>query len=202
MSEPPPPLLIVISSPSGGGKTTICKRLLAAHPAMVYSVSCTTRPPRAAELHGRDYHFLTPEQFEEHANRGAFLEHAIVHGHRYGTLRAPVAEALEAGRDVLMDIDVQGAATVRRTVRERPRNDPIYRALVDIFLRPPSIEELRRRLVQRGTDSPATVERRLAHAQAELAQAVEYQYVIVNDDLDQAIAEIEQILDCERARRR
>ncbi len=168
---------------------------------MRYSVSCTTRPPRAGEVDGRDYHFLTPEQFEELVARRAFLEHATVHGHRYGTLRAPVAEALNAGWDVLMDIDVQGAASVRRASLEAPPADPIRRAFLDIFIRPPSLHELRRRLEHRGTDSPEVIERRLANAQVELAREGEYRHVVVNDDLDRAVAEIERILDLERSRR-
>jgi len=194
-------LLIVVSAPSGAGKTTICHRLLGAHRRMVYSVSCTTRPPRHHEVDGRDYHFLSSERFEQLISAGAFLEHATVHGYRYGTLRAPVVEALEGGRDVLMDIDVQGAANVRRAAHDAPPDDPIRRAFLDIFIRPPSLAELRRRLAQRATDSPAVIERRLANAQAELNRASEYRYVVVNDDLDQAVAEIERILDQERARR-
>ncbi|MCX7817628.1 MAG: guanylate kinase [Kiritimatiellae bacterium] len=201
MSEPPPPLLIVVSAPSGAGKTTICERLLAAHPQMVYSVSCTTRPPRGAEVNGRDYHFLSSEQFDELLARGEFLEHATVHGHRYGTLRAPVAAALTAGRDVLMDIDVQGAASVRRAAQTAPPGDPIARAFVDIFIVPPSLEELRRRLLRRGTDSAATIAQRLANAQMELARAGEYRHTVVNDDLERAVRDIEHILDVERARR-
>jgi len=132
------PLLIVVSAPSGAGKTTLCDRLIAERPDMVYSVSCTTRAPRGEERDGRDYHFLSEPEFDRRLRQGLFLEHARVHGYRYGTLRETVHAALTAGRSVLMDIDVQGAAQVRAAVGRADSEDPIAKGFLDIFIAPPS----------------------------------------------------------------
>ncbi|MCX7591338.1 MAG: guanylate kinase, partial [Kiritimatiellae bacterium] len=144
------PLLIVISAPSGGGKTTLCNRLRADYPELVYSVSCTTRPRRGDEKDGREYHFLTEEEFERKVRAGEFLEHAVVHGYHYGTPVGPIREALAAGHSVLLDIDVQGAEQLRQKVLKVSPKDPLHGRLVDIFVEPPSLEELRRRLERRG----------------------------------------------------
>lgn len=195
------PLLIAISAPSGAGKSTLCQRLRAIHPDMFYSVSCTTRPPREGEVDGREYHFLTEADFRARIAEDGFLEHATVHGNLYGTPRAPVLAALAAGRDVLMDIDVQGAAQIRARLQAAPADDPLRRGYVDLFIVPPSLDELRRRLEGRGTDRPDVIERRLQKADAEMARRGEYMHVIVNDRLDDAFARLEQAIAGERARR-
>jgi guanylate kinase len=184
------PLLIVISAPSGAGKTTLCDRLLQDFPEISYSISCTTRPPRGEEEDGEDYHFLTSKSFEAHVQAGDFLEHAAVHGARYGTLKEPVRAAFAEGLSVLMDIDVAGAAQVRRHVAGLPPDDPMRRGFVDVFVRPPSLEALRERLEARGEDDAPAIERRLRNAAGELARAGEFRYQIVNDNLDFAYREL------------
>lgn len=202
MSAPPAvPLLIVISAPSGAGKSTLCGRLRAAHPGMFYSISCTTRAPRPGEADGREYHFLTEAEFRRRLAAGEFLEHATVHGHLYGTPRTPVLAAMRAGRDVLMDIDVQGAAQIRDRMREAPPDDPLRRGYLDIFVTPPSLAELRRRLETRGTDRPEVIERRLRKAGAEMARRGEYMHAVVNDRLDEASAQLEAVIAAEREER-
>ena len=183
------PVLLVVSAPSGAGKTTLCDRLLAEFRSIRYSVSCTTRAPRPGEVDGEDYHFLTEAEFRRRLAVGDFLEHAVVHGHLYGTLRQEVAAGLAAGRDVLMDIDVQGAAQIRASLAGLPEDDPIRRGYRDVFIAPPSLEELRRRLERRGTDAPETIERRLRQAGVEMDRAGEYGHRIVNDVLDRAYSE-------------
>ncbi|MGI6496229.1 MAG: guanylate kinase [Kiritimatiellia bacterium] len=188
-------LLIVMSAPSGTGKTTLCDRLLQDYPEITYSVSCTTRPPRGAEEDGLDYFFVTPEEFEARVGKGLFLEHAVVHGNRYGTLVGPVREAFAEGQSVLMDIDVAGAAQVRDFVAGLPPNDPLREGFVDIFIRPPSMEVLRRRLYNRGEDTPEEIEQRLGNAVEELARSGEYMHSVVNDDLEIAYRELRDILE-------
>jgi guanylate kinase len=177
------PLFIVMSAPSGCGKSTLIDMLLQEYHDIVYSISCTTRSPRDGEEDGIDYHFMERARFEELVAEGAFLESALVHGNWYGTLKAPVEEVLREGNSMILDIDVQGAANVREKVRALPDDDPLKVGYVDIFLMPPSIDELRARLVGRGTDSSATIERRLANAEGEMARAGEYMFRVVNDDL-------------------
>lgn len=194
MDEKNKPLLIVISAPSGAGKSTLCDRLLAAHDDIAYSVSCTTRAPRGGEVDGVDYHFLTPEAFEQKVQAGAFLEHAQVHGNRYGTLKQTVRETLQRGGSLLMDIDVQGARQVRAALATLPSTDLMVQGFVDIFVHPPSLEELRRRLEGRGEDAAEVIERRLANAATELADANRYRYQLVNDDLERAQGELAAII--------
>lgn len=177
------PLFIVISAPSGCGKSTLIDMLLQEYCDIVYSISCTTREPRGEEEDGLDYHFRTRERFEQLIAEDAFIEYAQVHGNYYGTLKSPIAEVLAEGNSVILDIDVQGADKVRRYVRSLPNTDPMKIGYVDIFINPPSMEELRDRLVGRGTDSPESVERRLANAEGEIARAGEYMFQVVNDDL-------------------
>lgn len=196
-NKPARPLLVVVAAPSGAGKSTLCDRLLSERPDMAYSVSCTTRAPRGREQDGVDYHFLSRAEFDQRVARGEFLEHALVHGHAYGTLRRTVTEALAAGRGIIMDIDVQGARQIRALLPALPAADPIRRGYTDIFILPPSREELRRRLVGRGEDTTAAIERRLANADGELAAASEFRHRIVNDDLEQAYAELKAILERE-----
>ncbi len=177
------PLFLVISAPSGCGKSTLIDLLLQEYHDIVYSISCTTREVRGDEEDGIDYHFLSKERFEELLAENAFLEYAKVHDNYYGTLKAPIEEVLAEGNSIILDIDVQGAAKVRDYVRALPNTDPMKIGYVDIFINPPSLEELRERLEKRGTDSPAVIERRLANASGEMARAGEYMYRFVNDDL-------------------
>ena len=177
------PLFIVMSAPSGCGKSTLIDMLLQEYSDIVYSISCTTREIRGEEEDGLDYHFLKKERFEELIAEDAFIEHACVHGNYYGTLKAPIEEVLREGNSMILDIDVQGAAKVRDYVRSLPNTDPLKIGYVDIFIMPPSMEELRARLEGRGTDSPAVIEKRLANAEGEMERAGEYMFRVVNDDL-------------------
>ena len=167
-------IVFVISAPSGGGKSTLL-RMLGDEPDFVYSVSCTTRQPRAGEVDGRDYHFLSVEEFERRVAADEFLEHALVHGNRYGTLKQTVQESLSAGHDVLMDVDIQGAAQIRANADAR-----INGALVDIFLMPPNMAELERRLRRRNTETAEQLALRLSNAAGEMAQWRSYRYAIIS----------------------
>jgi len=177
------PLLIVISAPSGAGKTTICDLLLRSYPEISYSVSCTTREPRLNEVDGEDYHFLSQERFRQLIQEDKFLEYAEVHGNYYGTLKQPVYDVLKEGHSMLLDIDVKGAEQVRRSVSKLPQSDLMRQGYMDVFINPPSIDELRSRLEKRGTDDPEVIERRLENAAEEMERAGEYMYQVVNDDL-------------------
>ena len=177
------PLFIVLSAPSGCGKSTLIDMLLQEYSDFCYSISCTTRDPRGEEEDGLDYHFKTKERFEELIKEGAFIEYAKVHDNYYGTLKAPIQEVLAEGNSMILDIDVQGAAKVREYVRNPPNTDPMKIGYVDIFINPPSMEELRRRLEGRGTDAPEVIEKRLANAEGEMSRAAEYMYQVTNDDL-------------------
>ena len=178
------PLLIVISAPSGTGKTTLCDRLISEFRSMKYSVSCTTRAPRDGEIDGVDYHFISEEQFEERIRQGAFLEYAEVHGKRYGTLKKAVIDHLAGGIDVLMDIDVQGAEQIRRTIQSVGTDDYLRKAYLDVFIAPPSMEVLRARLKGRGKDADDVIERRMQQVEKEIACWRAYDYFIINDRLD------------------
>jgi guanylate kinase len=185
-------LMLVVSSPSGAGKTTLCRRLLADNPELVASVSATTRAPRPGEVDGREYRFLDRSAFDAMVAAGAFLEWADVHEHRYGTPRSPVAEALAEGKDVLFDIDWQGAAAIARAAPAEA---------VRVFVLPPSMADLAQRLHGRAQDSEDVIHRRLARAYGEIAHWSEYDYVIVNDDLERAYAELSSIYRAERLKR-
>lgn len=189
------PLFIVLSAPSGCGKSTLIDMLLQEYSDIVYSISCTTREPRGAEEDGLDYHFLTKERFEELLKENAFIEHALVHGNYYGTLKSPISEVLAEGNSMILDIDVQGAAKVRDYVRSLPNTDAMKIGYVDIFINPPSLEELRDRLVGRGTDSPQTIEKRLMNAEGEMARAGEYMYRVTNDDLSMCYKRLCDLID-------
>jgi guanylate kinase len=184
-------ILLVVSGPSGAGKGTIVQGLLARDPDLWVSVSWTSRSPREGEIDGVHYHFVSREEFLAHRDAGGFLEWFEVHGDLKGTPRGPVREHLDAGADVLLEIDVQGALEVRRQFPE---------ALL-VFVLPPSREEQRRRLVGRGTDSPDAIERRLADAIAEEAQGELFDATVVNDDVDAAVARVAGILASRRANR-
>jgi guanylate kinase len=185
-------LMLVISSPSGAGKSTLSRRLLASDPTIAMSVSVTTRPKRTNEVDGRDYIFVTPEQFERMVEEGAFLEQATVFGNRYGTPKAAVDTMLAEGRDVLFDIDWQGA----QQLAQKAKDD-----LVRVFILPPSRAELERRLKGRDQDPPEIVARRMASANNEISRWSEYDYVIVNDNIDKALGQLEAIVAAERLNR-
>ena len=184
--------MLVLSSPSGAGKTTLSRALLLGEDNLALSVSMTTRPMRAGEREGVDYFFVPAERFDAAVRNGEFLEHAVVFDYRYGTPSAPVLEALGAGHDVLFDIDWQGTQQLKEKVRED---------LVSIFVLPPSHAELERRLRARAQDSNDVVARRMAKAADEISHWPEYDYVIVNDDLDSALANVVAILRAERLKR-
>ena len=186
------PLLILISAPSGGGKTTLCQQMLKARPDMVRAVTCTTRAPRSGEKDGVDYYFLKAKDFQRRVKAGDFLEHATVYGNGYGLLKSELLGKLRAGRDVLLNVDVQGAATIRN----QAQNEPEFRsALVTIFLTPASLAEVRRRLKTRGADSAAEIQTRLAVARQEIAQWRDFDYLLISasvpEDLRRALAIVE-----------
>lgn len=189
-------LLIVVSGPSGSGKTSLC-RALRQQGKMHYSISCTTRPPRQGEKNGVDYHFLDPEDFQQRATRGEFLEYAQVHGHFYGTLQTEVTQPLEHGVDVLMDIDTHGAALIRQN-----QHPLIQRSLVDIFIMPPDLAELRKRLTSRGTEDFDQIEKRLHNAQQEMMHWQAYQYVMLSGSREEDFHHFSSILIGERQRSR
>jgi guanylate kinase len=185
-------LMLVLSSPSGAGKTTLSRRLLESDAAITMSISTTTRAPRAGEVEGRDYFFVSPSMFTQMADSDAFLEHALVFGNHYGTPREPVQLALGKGRDVLFDIDWQGT----QQLRQRAGDD-----LVSIFVLPPSHDELERRLRSRAQDAEDVVAARMAKANHEISHWAEYDYVVINDDLDATLRKIRVILEAERMKR-
>ncbi len=189
------PLFLVLSAPSGCGKTTLIDMLLQEYHDIVYSISCTTRDPRGDEEDGLDYHFMSHERFEALIKEDAFIEHALVHGNYYGTLKRPIEEVLAEGNTMILDIDVQGAAKVREYVRSLPDADPLKIGYVDVFINPPSLEELRSRLEGRGTDAPATIAKRLSNAEGEMARAGEYMYQVVNDDLGMCFKRLCDLID-------
>ena len=185
-------LMLVLSSPSGAGKTTLSRRLLEADPAVELSVSVTTRKQRPGEVDGRDYHFIDAARFDAMLKQGELLESAQVFGHRYGTPRAPVEAALGRGRDVLFDIDWQGT----QQLREKAVHD-----LVSIFVLPPSIPDLERRLRTRAQDSDEVIHARMGRAADEMSHWAEYDYVVINTDIDRAFSEVRSILAAERLKR-
>jgi len=185
-------MMLVLSSPSGAGKTTLSRRLLASDPGLMLSISVTTRPPRAGEVDGRDYHFIDAARFELMQRNGELLEWARVFDNSYGTPRRPVEDALAQGRDVLFDIDWQGT----QQLREKARSD-----LVSVFVLPPSATELERRLRSRAQDSDDIIGTRMAKAAGEMNHWAEYDYVVVNRDIDKAFAEVQAILAAERLKR-
>lgn len=176
-------IIFVISSPSGGGKTTICRELLKQLPELGYSISVTSRHPRSLEKEGKDYFFISKAEFDEKIKKGDFVEWAEVHGHHYGTPRSPLEETLHSGRDIILDIDVQGALQIKKE----------YKKSCLIFLLPPSLGTLASRLKERKTDNEKEIEKRLAKAQEEMASLKEYDYVVVNQELSRAVEEVKAI---------
>jgi len=185
-------ILFIVSSPSGAGKSTISRMLLEAEPELELSVSATTRPPRAGEVDGEDYHFVTLSRFKDMVGDNEFLEWAHVFDHRYGTPRAPVERALAEGRDVLFDVDWQGAQQLYQQVGGD---------VVRVFIFPPTLPELARRLRERGTDSEEVIQGRMARAAAEISHWDGYDYVLVNDDVERCFEDVRTILHAERLKR-
>jgi len=181
-------LLFVVSAPSGAGKTTLCKELVARVPGLRHSISYTTRPPRPGEVNGREYYFVDERVFQEMVDRKEFAEYACVYGQFYGTPRAVLNEMIEKGVDVLLEIDVQGAMQIKKTFA-----DGIF-----VYILPPSIESLRERLLQRASEAPEEINRRLQKAREEVWSYREYYYIVRNEDKDQAIRELEAIVLAER----
>lgn len=192
MSTLNPGLLLVLSAPSGAGKTTLAHRLLTALPEAVFSISATTRPPRGEERDGKDYHFLSPSEFQGKIDEGEFVEWAEVYGHRYGTLHKTLNKALEQGQVAIFDIDVQGGSTIKAK----------YPGAVSVFILPPSMHELERRLRDRKTDPEDTIRKRLGLARVEVERGTSsYDYLIVNDDLNRAFDDLLAVIRAERLRR-
>jgi len=181
----------VVSAPSGAGKTTLVERIRRT-PNLFYSVSCTTRAPRTGEIDGQDYQFLSDADFRERVEKGDFLEHAHVHGDYYGTLREPVVTNLKSGKDVLIDIDTQGAAVIRNC------GDPLIRdTLADVFIMPPDLEELRKRLLKRGTETAQQIDSRLATAAREMEHWRDYRYTIISGSVEEDLQRFRQIMEAE-----
>lgn len=185
-------ILYVLSAPSGAGKTTLTTALRQ-KPDFVYAVSCTTRPPRPGEIHGEDYFFLSDDEFKARVSAGEFLEHAEVHGHRYGTLKETVLEHLRQGVDVLIDIDTKGAANIRAC------DDAFIRdALADIFIMPPSLDELRRRLLKRGTETAEQIQIRITNAASEMEHWRAYRYTLISGSMEEDIEKLRAVMRAER----
>ncbi len=190
-------MLIVISAPSGGGKTTLCEQLLAARPGITRVITCTTRPPRPGERDGVDYHFIDEMTFAKRLAADEFIEHATVYGHRYGVLKVELLNRLNRGQDVLLQVDVQGAATIRARARLDPE---LNRALVTVFLTPPTLAELERRLRTRGQDPPEVIQKRLGVARAEIAHWREFDYLLISRSPQEDLRRMLAILEAEKMR--
>jgi guanylate kinase len=191
------PLLILISAPSGGGKTTLCQQLLAARPNMTRAITCTTRAPRPGEKNDVDYYFLDPAEFQRRVQAGEFIEHATVFGRSYGLLRSELLDKLRRGRDVLLNVDVQGAATIR----DRALADPeLKHALVTVFLTPPSIAVLEERLKKRASDAPEEIQKRLGIARKEIAQWNNFDYLLISTSIPEDLRRMLAIVEAEKMR--
>ena len=191
------PLLVLISAPSGGGKTTLCQHLLPARPQMTRAVTCTTRSPRPGERDGVDYYFLDAGSFLKRVQAGNFLEHATVYGNSYGILKSEVLGKLRQGKDVLLSVDVQGAAAIRERAEEDPE---LKRALVSVFLTPPSLAMLEERLKKRGTDSPAIIQKRLGVARQEIAQWKNFDYLLISTTIQEDLRKMLAVVEAEQMR--
>ena len=184
--------LFIISAPSGAGKTTLCHAVLAKLSQIVPSISYTTRAPREGESTGKDYHFVSPQKFKSMIEEQAFAEWAIVHGYYYGTSKSLIEKSMQEGKDVLLSIDIQGADQLRK----------LYSDAVSVFINPPSLRELKNRLIERKSDSETTIQKRLEVAKKEIAAAPSYQFQVVNDDFEQALQELISIIESQRESQR
>ena len=193
----PSPLLIVVSAPSGTGKTTLCEQLLAARPNLARAITCTTRTPRPGEKEAVDYYFLDATTFLRRVQAGNFLEHATVFGNSYGTLKSEILGKLRHGHDVLLNVDVQGAATIRE---ESKHDHELGRALLTVFLTPPSMAILEERLKRRGQDSPAVIQKRLSVARQEIAQWKNFDYLIISSSIADDLRNMQSIIEAEKMR--
>ena len=191
------PLLIVISAPSGGGKTTLCQQLLGARPNITRAITGTTRLPRPGEQDAVDYFFLDAATFLKRVQAGNFLEHATVYGNSYGTLKSEVLGKLRQGKDVVLNVDVQGAATIRAEAETDPE---LSRSLITVFLAPPSMSALEERLKKRGVDSSAVIQKRLSVARQEIAQAKNFDFVIVSSTIPEDLRRMQAVIDAEKMR--
>ena len=191
------PLLVVVSAPSGGGKTTLCQQLLATDPNIVRAITCTTRPPREGERDGVDYYFLDADTFLRRVQAGNFLEHATVYGNSYGTLKSEVLGKLRQGTDVVLNIDVQGAAAIRQKAEE---DAELKQALVTVFLTPSSLAILEKRLRNRGADSDAAIRKRLSVARQEIAQWKNFDYLLISTSVAEDLRRMRAILEAEKMR--
>jgi guanylate kinase len=191
------PLLILISAPSGGGKTTVCNQLLAARPDLTRAITCTTRAPRPGEKNDVDYYFLDPPDFQRRVQAGEFIEHATVFGHSYGILRAELLDKLRRGRDVLLNVDVQGAATIRAQARQELE---LQSALVSVFLTPPSLAVLAERLKNRAADAPEEIQKRLGIARKEIAQWNHFDYLLISTTIPEDSRRMLAIVEAEKMR--
>lgn len=194
---PTTPLLFVISAPSGGGKTTLCQQLLQVRKDMARAITCTTRAPREGEKDGVDYYFLDATTFLRRVQAGHFLEHATVYGNSYGTLRSEVLDKLRQGKDVLLNIDVQGAASIRECIKD---DEDLKRAFVSVFLTPPSLEILEKRLKKRGQDSAENIRKRVSVARQELAQWRHFDYLIISTSIAEDLRRMLAIVEAEKMR--
>ena len=192
-----PPLLVLISAPSGAGKTTLCDLLLEVLPQLTRAITCTTRPPRPGEKDGVDYHFFTAEEFLKRLHAGNFLEHATVYGNSYGILKSELLGKLRNGKDVLLNVDVQGAATIREQAKTEPE---LQRALVTIFLTPPSVAVLEQRLRKRGADAAAVIQKRLAVSKQEISQWKNFDYLLISGDKQEDLRRALAIIESEKMR--
>src|ERR1700761_2420002 len=197
MVKKPAPLLILISAPSGGGKTTLCELLLKARPDVTRAITCTTRPPRDGEKDGVDYHFFTAAEFLKRVQAGNFLEHATVYGNSYGLLKSDLLTSLREGKDVLLNVDVQGAATIRERALE---DEELKKALVTVFLTPANTGVLEQRLKKRAKDSAAVIKKRLAVAKQEVSQWKNFDYLIISTSKDEDLRRMLQVVDSEKMR--
>ena len=191
------PLVVLISAPSGGGKTTLCNQLLAARPDMTRAITCTTRAPRPGEKNDVDYYFLDPSDFQRRVQAGEFIEHATVFDRSYGLLRSELLDKLRRGRDVLLNLDIQGAATIRAQARKEPE---LQGALVTVFLTPPSVTVLAERLKKRAADAPEEIQKRLGIARKEIAQWKHFDYLLISTTIPEDLRRMQAIIDAEKLR--
>ena len=192
MKPPRLGIALIVSGPSGAGKSTICNLMRERHPEICFSVSCTTREPRRTEVDGKDYYFIDKSEFQRRVKNNEFLEYANVHGNMYGTLKTEIIERVRAGKDVLLDIDVQGALQVKESSR---KYSMLEKCSECIFLGPPSFEELERRLRSRATEKEESIRKRLDDAKAELDHWRDYDYLIINKDIEQSVKDMENLID-------